>query len=802
MFFSDYNLRGGAGTVYSTDHFDRDVAKIDGGSSSPGYFTAAPTDGGSSVGESTIAHRVAPAAGGGTHLAPSTSVLAVLGGGNPTDLRSEEEGEIEIYYVSDDDEWEKNRNTWKYVFDIYQVDTTFYIYEEEIPGYTSDTTWRNPVIVQYHASDGSLTSDDPRLKTRTDDQGNIIGYYVQITNTRVTSSGRNLTVKKIVSGSGATEEDYNREFHFRVTLTANDPVYGMYGMMEFENSVAEFTLKDGQSISAVGLPSITSYLVEELDANQDGFVTTSTGETGTLTATNVTRTAIFTNTREGAPPPPPPPATGTLTVTKTLAAAEGATLTDADRNKQFLITIDFCSGVEDGVYGDLIVKNGKASVYLRGGESATLSGLPIGAGYTVTETAYNGFVTTYEGNVGTVAAGSQTATVTNTKQKIETNGFTLTKKVVGKQAATAFEFHVELFGLDPLGTYSYTAPGGEITFTATNAGKASLTIQLNDGESAVFAGLPVGSTYRVTESQSGYVPSYTVVNAAAAGSVARASDEKLSAHNALSTATETVDKDEEITITFTNTSPKFPVDIAKVIIDEEGGYEFLAGAKLQVLRGDEIVEEWISGSSAHPIYLTEGEYVLHEVEPPAGYTYAEDIPFSIDGDGVMTVNGESAEMPLYMIDLPTEIKIGKQNGLGNQLPGASLQILDADGNPVCAWISTGAVKTFTGELSVLTPYTLHEVKAPIGYALAADIGFIIDTDGKVYVGATLNADGTAFEGGTLAEDNLIVMNDYKSVTMPRTGSISASIIICMGYALVIIGAALMIKRRRKEQGEA
>ena len=39
MFKSSTKLVGGAGTVYDADHIDKEYARVDGGTSLPGYFT-------------------------------------------------------------------------------------------------------------------------------------------------------------------------------------------------------------------------------------------------------------------------------------------------------------------------------------------------------------------------------------------------------------------------------------------------------------------------------------------------------------------------------------------------------------------------------------------------------------------------------------------------------------------------------------------------------------------------------------------------------------------------------------------
>ena len=85
-------------------------------------------------------------------------------------------------------------------------------------------------------------------------------------------------------------------FSFKVTLS-DTTINGEYGGMTFTDGVATFTLKDGGSKSATDLPTGITYEVEEETA--DGFVTTKTGETGTISKTK--STAAFTNYKPDKP---------------------------------------------------------------------------------------------------------------------------------------------------------------------------------------------------------------------------------------------------------------------------------------------------------------------------------------------------------------------------------------------------------------------------------------------------------------------------------------------------------------------
>ena len=109
-----------------------------------------------------------------------------------------------------------------------------------------------------------------------------------------------LTVEKIVQGNrGETD----REFTFTVTLTGKsqtsieaNTINGKFGDMTFENGKATFMLKHGESITASGLPAGLDYTVEETNANADGYITSNSGNTGTIPSGDTDK-VYFTNTK-------------------------------------------------------------------------------------------------------------------------------------------------------------------------------------------------------------------------------------------------------------------------------------------------------------------------------------------------------------------------------------------------------------------------------------------------------------------------------------------------------------------------
>ena len=106
-----------------------------------------------------------------------------------------------------------------------------------------------------------------------------------------------LTVSKTVTGNTG---DTTKAFSFTVKLDSS--LSGTYGDMTFENGVAEFTLKHGESKTATKLPAGTHYTVTESD--NGGYSVTAEGDTGNITK-NKTAVAAFTNYKDEEPDIPP-----------------------------------------------------------------------------------------------------------------------------------------------------------------------------------------------------------------------------------------------------------------------------------------------------------------------------------------------------------------------------------------------------------------------------------------------------------------------------------------------------------------
>ena len=165
--------------------------------------------------------------------------------------------------------------------------------------------------------------------------------------------------------------------------------------------------------------------------------------------------------------------------------------------------------------------------------------------------------------------------------------------------------------------------------------------------------------------------------------------------------------------------------ITKVSITKTGlgDGEPVVGATLVLknTNGEEVAR-WVTDGKPHVIEgLEPGEYTLIEEEAPVGYLKAEDKAFTIQ---------EVKEIQeVDMKDDYTKIQVSKKDTDGKMVSGASLAILDGEGNQVAAWETDGTPYTIyklpAGE------YTLIETSAPEGYLKAEDKTFAVTGTGEI-----------------------------------------------------------------------
>ena len=158
-----------------------------------------------------------------------------------------------------------------------------------------------------------------------------------------------------------------------------------------------------------------------------------------------------------------------------------------------------------------------------------------------------------------------------------------------------------------------------------------------------------------------------------------------------------------------------------------------------------------------------GRYRIVEVAAPAGYLLDStpvDVEFTYEGQQIawQVVDGTNT-------NLRTSVDISKQDVTnGKELPGAKLEIRDADGKLIEGWTSGKVPHTVRG-LELEKEYTLTEKRAPDGYAEAESIVFKLVQDGSeqsnmVYVKS--NDDWTKLDDAT------VVMQDAPVLDIDKT----------------------------------
>lgn len=264
---------------------------------------------------------------------------------------------------------------------------------------------------------------------RKGEQGGVMtdaGDTLRFVNTRDTGS---LEIVKNLDGRTA---EFGREFEFTVTLSRNDNIAlaGTYltqsgRTVAFEDNAAggvtaRVRVAGGGSLTILGIPSGTSYTVSEADYTADRYTTTSTGAVGVVETAAVR--ATFLNTRAN-------PGYGALTVTKTVEAIGGAEIPDTQFVFDIALTLedgeDFTGTLRtirtSGETGRLYFNGGAASIRLSHGESVTLSGIPLGTSYTVTERAAQDMRVSSTGSEGAIKGTGHMAAFVNTMTQAYTD---------------------------------------------------------------------------------------------------------------------------------------------------------------------------------------------------------------------------------------------------------------------------------------------------------------------------------------------------------------------------------------------
>lgn len=387
-----------------------------------------------------------------------------------------------------------------------------------VPWVASATAWENVGAARYsnnpHGPDASIPSNEVKVAT---DLG--------------TGS---LAVSKIVKGAdGAelTDEQRAASFSFTVNLAhprgvlpaqvnvayrsadgseRTEPVT-LTNYSQFGGTVA-LSLSDRQTATVQGLPDGTFYTVTEKKA--DGFTAEKDKLTGIVGLAGAQ--ADFVNT--ALPPDEPEPAFGALSISKTVA---GDAASDEDRSRAFEFTLSLNDAEGNALAGEFpatlgngstgVVSNG-AKFTLSHGQKATVTGLPAGTVYSVTETPVDGFEMVAVGDTGNIVAdATATASFVNMRKAVPPVpdppvGDVMVSKLVDLATAEAgdlerdFSFALELLDVEgaPLaGKVAAELVDGD-TVAAREVGHGD-SFTLRHGQALLLHDLPCGTRYAVTE---------------------------------------------------------------------------------------------------------------------------------------------------------------------------------------------------------------------------------------------------------------------------------------------------------------
>lgn len=378
--------------------------------------------------------------------------------------------------------------------------------------------------VQELDSNGELmTSEDGfAVVDKANPQKGTIGQATQVGFTNVysvesTKVENAFKVQKKISGRNWTKTDA-----FTMTLTAQGEAPMPKGAKE---GVSTIELHKDAQVGNFGAieytkPGAYTYMITEQSGDEAALTFSKATYRATVTVTDdgagklsaktkiaqltddagdaagrTVEAAVFTNTAK----------TGSLTVKKTVVGG--------DSRREFGFTVALADGDGEPVSGTfgkgehaVTFADGKANFTLKDGEEKTVAGLPVGARYTVTEDAAEGYTTAVNGADGSKAEGAVTedgATVafTNTYgtvtegRDVSTAGL-FTKTLEGRDWAEGDSFQFALTGEDGAPMPEGSADGSKtvsVTAAGTKAGDrvafdfGSIRYTLDDIKDAEFA---------------------------------------------------------------------------------------------------------------------------------------------------------------------------------------------------------------------------------------------------------------------------------------------------------------------------
>ena len=351
-----------------------------------------------------------------------------------------------------------------------------------------------------------------------------------------------LTIRKTVKGSLG---DVTKDFTFKITLTKEDgyvikDFYNYTGSMEGNITFTDnedgtysgyITLKHGQYVTIKDLPEGIHYKVEEVEANEDGYITTviENNAEGEIEGSQDIQVS-FVNAKYDS---------RRLSVGKRVEGSKG----DKDKDWTFDIFLIPEDGVwtEDSYTFDYIGSNitddadaaidgevtftrqrdgsYKGEVTLKHGQLITIEGLPEGTQYLINEQEANedGYKTDIPGNnSGMLTDEGEEVIFVNTLNG--TVDLEIEKQVTGESPDTDKDWHFDVYLTPPVGVSlkdEYDCEGdfeGPLTLTDNKDGSYKGEVTLKHNQKVTIKDLPEGTRYKVEEREAnkdGYITQRT-----------------------------------------------------------------------------------------------------------------------------------------------------------------------------------------------------------------------------------------------------------------------------------------------------
>lgn len=161
--------------------------------------------------------------------------------------------------------------------------------------------------------------------------------------------------------------------------------------------------------------------------------------------------------------------------------------------------------------------------------------------------------------------------------------------------------------------------------------------------------------------------------------------------------------------------------------------EAISSGDKVIVKADTLLQEITSnekGKTAFTLDLPLDRYYVKELQAPAGYVSSDEIlefDATYQGQDVKTIKLKSVKK-----NQPTTVEVTKADiTTGTELDGASMSVLDKDGNVIDSWTSVKDSPHVIKRLQVGKTYILREELAPYGYLRATDVEFTISDTAEV-----------------------------------------------------------------------